>query len=82
MVAFHLHLLFSHFVTSLQYVLPALLRNAIIVPMCSLDLAACFSWLAKLGASQMFLRVAPCPFTSVQVVVLLMMQRRQAPMLL
>ena len=79
MVASHLHLLFSHSMTSLQSVLPALSRNVIIVPVRSLNLAACFSWLAKLGASQMFSKVAPCSFASVQVVVLLMLQHRQAP---
>ena len=79
MAASHLHLLFSHSVTSLQYVLLALLRNAIIVLVRSLDLAARSSWLAKLGASQMFLKVALCLFASVQVVVLLILQCRQAP---
>ena len=78
MAAPHLHLLFFPSVTFPQYVVPALSKNAIIVPVRSLDLAACSSWLAKLGASQMFLRVALCPFALVQVVVLLMLQHRQA----
>ena len=75
--ASHFHLLFSHFVTFFQYILLAWSKNAIILPLCSLDLAAHSSWFAKLGMSQMFSKVALCPFALVQVVVLLLLQCRQ-----
>ena len=78
MAASHFHFFFSHSVTSFQYVFPALLKNAIILLVCSLPLVNWSSWLVKPGASQMFLRAAPCTFLSIHVVVLMMLQRIHA----
>ena len=52
MAAFHLHLLFSDFVTSLQYILPALSKNAIVLLMRSLDLVACLQSRVQARCSQ------------------------------